>query len=626
MENEDEIQKKKNLLQREITDQNYDQTAFVNFCLSKKKNGDDLNEYTFDELKSVVKEFVALQHQQESEISKKKQLLQKEIIDKNYDQTAFLNFCISKKENGDDLNQYTYDELASVIKEFIALQQKQENEISKKKQLLEKEILGKKYDQTAFLNFCLSKKKNGDDLNEFTYEELESIIKEFIALQNPTKEEEKKEEDKQKPKAEHIEKIEKLSAEDDKNSNEKKINCKKLELTELNNKQINVIISNPTTVEGGVFGKSYIKYIITTQPFGWKVERRYSDFDALRKLIQKYYPSFYVPPLPQKKIGNKRFTESFIQKRMKFLNKFINIIVQNESFKASEVLHAFLSYTDKWKFESKLKEFQTRTPSSYVEEYRTLDGTITLTLGEKNEHYFENINKYFSVQDNIFDKLNISLKALNHNMKLVNQAIEEVQKNFEILYILNAKAMMKVNITKTYEEISNFFKDFGKTFSKQRILIKDHIKDFFKYVNLEGKAYSELIKRREDLKQKFKSENIRINAKKDKLYNNGDLSKMEINYQDYSIDKQRILKDKVYAFEHICYADTRELENLNNQLGYANKMNMRELKKLLKEYSVRFVNNVSNFENGLNLNTDDLKKICSNLENFVKSINSDVKK
>ncbi|MBR3035807.1 MAG: hypothetical protein IKI54_00745, partial [Lachnospiraceae bacterium] len=34
------------------------------------------------------------------------------------------------------------------------------------------------------------------------------------------------------------------------------------------------------------------------------VYRRFSDFDNLRKLISKHFPSFYVPPLPNKKIGN----------------------------------------------------------------------------------------------------------------------------------------------------------------------------------------------------------------------------------------------------------------------------------------------------------------------------------
>ena len=152
------------------------------------------------------------------------------------------------------------------------------------------------------------------------------------------------------------------------------------------------------------------------------------------------------------------------------------------------------------------------------------------------------------------------------------------------------------------------------------------MKDFFNYIYLEGKAYSELIKRREDLKQKYKSESMKITTKKEKLFNIGDIAKMEINYHDKTIDKQRILRDKIYAFEHICYADTKELENLDNQLRYANKMNMGELKKLIKEYSVRFVDNIASLAQELNQSINDTQTIWTNLDNFVKSFDSDIKK
>ena len=55
--------------------------------------------------------------------------------------------------------------------------------------------------------------------------------------------------------------------------------------------------------------------------------------------------------------------------------------------------------------------------------------------------------------------------------------------------------------------------------------------------------------------------------------------------EGYFIDNDRLLKDKVYAFDYICQKETRNLENIHNQLGYANKMNMIELRKIIKEYS-----------------------------------------
>jgi sorting nexin-7/30/sorting nexin-8 len=180
-----------------------------------------------------------------------------------------------------------------------------QGDFQKKQNLLQKEIIDKNYDKTAFINFCMSKKDNGDDLNNWTYDELSGIVQEFISTQKdnePEQHEIVQKGGEEEIKTENIEKIEQFNAEEHKNFTENKIACKKLEKTQLNDKEVKVTVAKPVTVEGGMFGKSYIKYEVTTQPFGWTVERRYSDFDALRKLIQKYYPSFYVPPLPQKKL------------------------------------------------------------------------------------------------------------------------------------------------------------------------------------------------------------------------------------------------------------------------------------------------------------------------------------
>ena len=62
--------------------------------------------------------------QGEEEIQQKQQLLQTEIIDKNYDKTSFINFCLSKKENGDDLSNWTISELQGIIKEFHSFHDK----------------------------------------------------------------------------------------------------------------------------------------------------------------------------------------------------------------------------------------------------------------------------------------------------------------------------------------------------------------------------------------------------------------------------------------------------------------------------------------------------------------------
>ena len=473
-------------------------------------------------------------------------------------------------------------------------------EIQAKQALLQTEIIEKNYDKTAFINFCLSKKENGDDLNNWSLDELKEIVNEFINTQTevhieaqpepqshnePTQQEPQQQQDGQDIKKEDIEKMEKFNAEDSKNFKEKVLTCKKLEKTELSDKKLIVTVKNPKEKDG------------------------------------KHFPSFYVPPLPNKKIGNRRFEKDFIIKRMKFLNLFINNLVKSESFKCSEILISFLSYEDRGKFDSKFKEFMTQQPSAYVEEYKTLDGKVTISHDEGNEKYFTNINKYFRLQGQILDRVNFSLKQFYNNMCLVAESLKDVQKNFEIMHVLNTRVLMKQTITKSYEELSCFFKNYMKILIKQNDMVKNHMKDFFKYINLEGKAYTELIERREELKAKYNSENQRVTAKKEKLYATGDITKFELGTNEKNVDKDRLMHDKPYAFEYICQNDTANLNKIYNQLGYANKMNMRELKKIIKEYCTRYVDNFKKFTEDFYPTINDLIGSWTNIQNFVMCAN-----
>ena len=498
-----------------------------------------------------------------------------------------------------------------------------EQEIQQKQQLLQREIIEKNFDKGAFINFCLSKRDNGDDLNNWTIEELEQIVKEFALSQNPSGNENVQEiqqqgEEEEEIKKENLEKMEKFSAEDVKNFKEKIIECKKLEKTVLNDKQITVKVKSPKEMAGGLFSVNYILYKVQTEPMEWSVTRRYSDFNTLRSLLAKYYPSYNIPPLPHKKMTKRRFDQDFIMKRMKFLNLFISNVIQSEEFKASEILVAFLSYEDRAKFESKFKEYQSKIPSSYVEDYKNFEGKVVISHDEGHEKYFTNISKYFKLQEQILVRLNKNLKKFYNNMTAATCALDEVHKNFDILHVLNTRVSMKATITKSFEELGAFFNNWMKVLIKQKEMVKNHMKDFYKYVNFEGRAYNEIIHIREDLKNKYNSENARITAKKEKLFASKEIAKFELG-DEINIDKNRLLNDKNYAFEKMCKNDTLNLQKLHEQLGYANKRNMIELKKMIVDYCKRYVENIKSFDAEFYPSINDLVATWSNMETYVMS-------
>ena len=96
---------------------------------------------------------------------KKQELLKTEIIDKNLDKDAFLDFCIQKKDNGDDLDNWAVEELWETITEFskIEVQNKinGKNNKTKKKcvkiEKIEDDNMNEIEDQVKYgVNYCLN--------------------------------------------------------------------------------------------------------------------------------------------------------------------------------------------------------------------------------------------------------------------------------------------------------------------------------------------------------------------------------------------------------------------------------------------------------------------------------------
>jgi hypothetical protein len=125
-------------------------------------------------------------------------------------------------------------------------------------------------------------------------------------------------------------------------------------------------------------------------------------------------------------------------------------------------------------------------------------------------------------------------------------------------------------------------------------------------------SYKELIKTREDIKARYNNELLKLNLKKEKLWTNMNYSSWEMNEEE-KIDKSQLLKDKNYAFKKMCYKETNSLNNLHKKLGYVNKMNMNELRRLISNHCVRYKNNMKEFVENFYPTLTDGINVWSNL-------------
>ena len=531
------------------------------------------------------------------------------------------------------------------------------NDLQEKINLIEKEIINRNLNKNLFLDYCSTKKNFGDDLSQWSLEELQSTINEYVQyhsdeIKNFNSEnknfnsENKNFNSENKINIENnkklIENINNLQNIQIKNKEIKEIKCKKLEPSILSNKKIEIFIRNPKAIQTSLFKSNFISYEVYTKETNWLVNRRFSDFEWLRNILIKFYPRFFVPPLPNKKLFSRRFEVDFVDKRMKFLNKFINNLMLNETFKASDVVVDFLSISEHNQFEAKIYEYNSITPSIYVEDIKSLSGSVKILEDFGNEQFYENISNYFQIQKTLYERLNYNLKNFYYNFEAAGKNLEEIEKDFDTLNILNSRVMMKEEITKTFEELKIFFKNWRKIIINQNNLFKFYIKDFFKYQLKENSSFEELINSRKEIKFNYESNLQKLIKKKEKLWATNDISKWEIddfnnnfnsnsnnfnsNSNDFNnnfnfnnnnnINQMLMFRDKNFAFSKMCTKETFLVENYHKQLNYANYMNNEELKWLINQNCVKFLDNIKEFTDKFYATLNDSLTVWSDLASY----------
>ena len=186
-----------------------------------------------------------------------------------------------------------------------------------------------------------------------------------------------------------------------------------------------VQINNP-----GLFKNKYIVYTIATPLKDFAVERRYSEFDELREILQRNFLGYVIPPLPPKKVISNLSTE-LIKKRKIGLELFLNDLLMHPVLKHSEFLLKFLSVSKK-EWEIVAKNFK----DSHFE-YITVQGKAKIAFTETEKQYC----------DKIFDAT-VKVKEAYNELRDVHKSIIN---DFESI----SKSMLRASIL--YENIAGVY-------------------------------------------------------------------------------------------------------------------------------------------------------------------------
>ena len=405
------------------------------------------------------------------------------------------------------------------------------------------------------------------------------------------------------------------------NKSKKEINCQILQKSKLSDiEDIKAIISNPRKINDSLLKNNYILYDITTPKMNWYVNRRYSDFIWLRDILISMFPTILIPQLPKKKIGNRRFEEDFIQKRIKGLQNFLDEILKNENIKTAEPLISFLSLTERNFFEQQMKIINPKNINAdSILNIKTFNGKTQIADMENellnnisNKNYFNSVENFFNSQKDEIKEIKNNLNEYSSLMLKASNHLEKIELGFNRLNQYYNKANLAKDICNVFEQYQIFCKNWKRIHINQTTIIKNKLKEYFKFIKNKGESLIELIKKQNEVQSEYDKIKENLNNKKENLWKKMDISKWEMN-QMAQIDSALLFRDKNYAFSKMCYQETLIVNNKGDLLGYYYRNNIINIKNVMDSIEKFSVDNLVSFSKEIEPTVTDVVNVWSNL-------------
>ena len=309
-------------------------------------------------------------------------------------------------------------------------------------------------------------------------------------------------------------------------------------------------VSNPVYTKDGV--KGYTSYSLNGSRVPEPLNRRYRDFDALRKKLVERWPGIFVPNIPhKKKVGNKG--KRIIGLRVEMINRFLKKLSKIEYLFNSEEMDLFLqnsSSVSKTLDGLKVENYEDLL-KKYSNAFQDYDENFDTKAGKEDQDkflkkldeiypkikHFRNLvlhakERYKDEQENYLAVINmLSLyekETINHFVNDENKLVFFNMKNIELCKnISNAHEQVINPYDRLYDAITE---DYLNTEAMKEALeslkdLQDTYNKLNKKYNNDNSYLNELQSGKTSVKSIFKNKEKEIN----KLSNEKETKEKEIN-------------------------------------------------------------------------------------------------
>lgn len=350
------------------------------------------------------------------------------------------------------------------------------NERKRKQAYLIKNIIEEGYDPDAFTEFLHQEKHEGENIDNWTIEELETMVVLFKRS------------------------LEDLSAADrlnflleelDLNNADDAIYAKRLKTakkkkTVLTPCQPYILIDGMEIKDGGIFTGKYIYFNINIPELEIKIRRTDADFKWLQEYMTKEFPFTPLPPLMT--AHDKNFEPSAVGCTKKYYEKFLNECVKHPDLKSSLSLEIFLVSQTKEEMAMRCKDIQIFFSKNLIlskaftkkgfdalgkdvlKLFPTSKGQAELKISSTLKNYIKQAEGQYYHYEMLFDKLEkLHIDYDKHHRKLmgINSKIKETLAEIQGIAIrFNSAKPFRTrnNIMEDtlFSAIASYFDSYGK--------------------------------------------------------------------------------------------------------------------------------------------------------------------
>ena len=363
-------------------------------------------------------------------------------------------------------------------------------------------------------------------------------------------------------------------------------------LLELEEKKqyITITISDPKLERtGGFFSKSIYSYRVESSIINKKVRRTYNDFEWLREQLFQRYPLRIVTPIIKENMFNqldlveKTDTEEMIQsKKAKYLNIFMNKLLQKKIFRTSPIILNFLELDiigfDKLKDHLSNEKYELNVK---FDNLPTWSGKIKCELKEEDIKKADSFNKKYIKLSEIYQKLEKGISNIVSDFKLLENHMKEISAQF---VLLNTEINDNPNTNKIkniFSELNKLFSQWSVSYANQYQYFKSDFKLMFKYLNLETQEMSHIYKSYINYKNEYENFSTLVNKKKEELFESKEYNKWSL---APGTENQLPLFQNIkkIAFEKMLYKETLLITFEKKRVAATVCLLFKQFDKLLK--------------------------------------------